>query len=35
VLFALRGKTSRARDLAKAVDQLSPAKILGTVLLEA
>jgi Mrp family chromosome partitioning ATPase len=35
VLFALRGRASRARDLAKAVDQLSPAKILGTVLLEA
>jgi Mrp family chromosome partitioning ATPase len=34
VVFALRGQTSRARDLAKAVDQLSPAKIIGTVLLE-
>jgi Mrp family chromosome partitioning ATPase len=34
VLLSLRGKSSRARDLARAVDQLSPAKILGTVLLE-
>jgi Mrp family chromosome partitioning ATPase len=34
VLLALRGRSSRARDLAKAVDQLSPAKIVGTVLLE-
>ncbi len=35
VLLALRGRTSRARDLSRAVDQLSPAKILGAVLLEA
>lgn len=34
VLLSLRAKSSRARDLARAVDQLSPAKILGTVLLD-
>jgi len=34
VLLSLRSRSSRARDLAKAIDQLSPAKIVGTVLLE-
>jgi Mrp family chromosome partitioning ATPase len=34
VLLAIRGKVSTARDLRQAIDQLSPAKILGTVLIE-
>jgi Mrp family chromosome partitioning ATPase len=34
VLLVVRGKSSRARDLNRAVDQLSPTKIVGTVLLE-
>jgi Mrp family chromosome partitioning ATPase len=34
VVLALRGRTSTARDLRLAVDQLSPSKILGSVLLE-
>ena len=35
VLLVLRGRTSTTRDLAQAIDQLSPAKILGSVLLQA
>jgi Mrp family chromosome partitioning ATPase len=33
-LLVARGRTSTSRDLRLAMDQLSPAKILGTVLLE-
>jgi Mrp family chromosome partitioning ATPase len=35
VVLAVRARRSTARELRRAVDQLSPAKILGTVLLDA
>lgn len=34
VLLTLRGRVSTARDLRRAIDQLSPARVLGSVLLE-
>ena len=34
VLLAVQGRTSTARDLRRAIDQLSPARVLGSVLLE-
>jgi len=34
VLLVARKKTSTVRDLRRAVEQLTPAKVLGTALLE-
>ena len=34
VLITVRGRVSTARDLRRAIDQLSPARVLGSVLLE-